>query len=69
MVRNKLHGTFDKLWRHSSPKERVVIGLALMMVGAWLSHLRVGAPEVLQEAFAWSIHGLGFERLISLIPE
>lgn len=69
MVRNKIHVVMDRLWKHSSRSERVMVGVALMLTGASLSHIHIGAPEVVQEAFAWSIHGLGFERLISLIPE
>lgn len=68
-MRKELHGAFDKLWRHSTVHQRVLVGFALMLAGSYLAHLHVGAPEVLQEAFAWGIHALGFERLAAIIPE
>ena len=45
------------------------MGITLMLVGAALAHSNLGVHPVIQDAFAYFVHGLGFERLISLIPE
>lgn len=66
-LRAELHASFDRLWHHSTKSERLILGVILMVFGAYLSHVHSLAPDTIWEAFAWAIHGLGLERLISLV--